>query len=73
MRENFVNYLGKRLDELEEMINKVFPLYYLKGWFKSWKQKRKQGFDNVEIWDLQITIAKFVLPRLKLFKETTPS
>lgn len=33
------------------------------------EQHEKDGFDNTEIWNLYITISKFILPRLKRFKE----
>lgn len=37
---------------------------------KKWKKQRKQrGFDSTELWNLDVTITKFVLPRLKAFKE----
>jgi hypothetical protein len=35
-----------------------------------WKQQRKErGFDDTELWSLDITIAEFVLPRLKAFRD----
>lgn len=37
-----------------------------------WAQERQeQGFDSTELWDLQITLAQFILPRLKAFKDNT--
>jgi len=33
------------------------------------KQILKQGFSDTEVWNLDTTIAKFVLPRLKRLKE----
>lgn len=37
---------------------------------KEWYNQRKEnGFDDTETWSLKTTIAKFVLPRLKWFKE----
>ena len=37
-----------------------------------YKQQRiKRGFDDTELWNLDSTILKFVLPRLKRFKECT--
>lgn len=33
------------------------------------KQRLERGFDDSETWSLDITIAKFILPRLKRFKE----
>lgn len=37
------------------------------------KQIKKRGFDDSELWNLDVTIAKFVLPRLKRFKEIITS
>lgn len=37
-----------------------------------WKQQREErGFDDTELWNLDSTIAQFILPRLKRFKEMT--
>ena len=33
------------------------------------KQRKKRGFDDTETWALDSTIARFILPRLKRFKE----
>lgn len=33
------------------------------------KQRIERGFDNSELWSLDVTIAKFILPRLKAFRE----
>lgn len=33
------------------------------------KQRKERGFDDRELWSLDHTIAKFVLPRLIAFKE----
>ena len=35
------------------------------------KQRIERGFDDTELWNLDSTILKFVLPRLKRFKECT--
>ena len=35
------------------------------------KQRLERGFDDTELWNLDMTILKFILPRLKLFKEKT--
>ena len=37
------------------------------------KDTKENGFDKSECWNLDITIAKFILPRLKYFKENTIS
>lgn len=37
---------------------------------KKWKkQRKKRGFDDTELWCLDCTIASFILPRLKVFRE----
>lgn len=33
------------------------------------KQRMERGFDDTELWNLDNTILKFVLPRLKAFKD----
>lgn len=33
-------------------------------------QRATRGFDNTELWNLDTTFSKFVLPRLKAFKDT---
>ena len=33
------------------------------------KQRAERGFDNTELWNLDVSIARFVLPRLKAFAE----
>ena len=35
------------------------------------EQIKERGFDDTEIWNLDLTIAKFILPRLVRFKEYT--
>jgi hypothetical protein len=35
------------------------------------KERIKYGFDESETWDLGGTIAKFIIPRLELFKKIT--
>lgn len=34
------------------------------------KQRIERGFDNSESWSFDVTIANFILPRLKAFKHT---
>lgn len=37
---------------------------------KKWaKQRKKRGFDDTETWSLDVTFAKFLVPRLKRFKK----
>ena len=41
---------------------------YEQGLRDKWKQQRlERGFDDTELWNLDVTIIKFVLPRLKAF------
>lgn len=35
-----------------------------------WKQRRIRGFDKSELYSLDMTISKFVYPRLKAFRDT---
>ena len=37
-------------------------------WQKYKEQRLSRGFDNSELWNLDTTIVKFVLPRLKVFR-----
>ena len=38
---------------------------------EGWKQQRaERGFDNTELWNLDVTIAKFLVPRLKAAKDS---
>lgn len=41
------------------------------NWREYEEQRRVRGFDDTETWSLDITIAKFILPRLKVFKDVT--
>lgn len=48
------------------------PLNFIKEipfQIKWWWQRRVRGWDDRDIWSLDITIAKFVLPRLKYLRE----
>lgn len=36
------------------------------------KQRIERGFDDSETWSLDCTVARFVLPRLKRFREIAP-
>jgi len=33
------------------------------------KQREERGFDDTELWNLDATIAEFILPRLKRFRD----
>ena len=37
------------------------------------KQRMQDGFDESELWSLNCTIARFILPRLRQFKEKSPA
>lgn len=37
------------------------------------KQRIERGFDDSETWSLRDTIGKFILPRLRRFREITPT
>ncbi len=39
--------------------------------YKWYRQRKKWGFDDRDTWSLDLSIAKFALPRLKRFKEVT--
>lgn len=44
----------------------------MRQWFRQWSwfwQRRRWGFDERELWSLDCTILKFVLPRLKVFRK----
>lgn len=42
-------------------------------WDEFEEQRLKRGFDDSELWNLYYTIAGFILPRLKAFREETVS
>lgn len=39
-------------------------------WEEYKKQRIERGFDDSELWSLDVTISKFILPRLKAFRDT---
>lgn len=41
----------------------------LKRGIKHWWQRNTRGFDDAELWNLDETVAEFMLPRLKAFRE----
>ena len=77
-----LNYFGYAFSNPEEDYNQKF-LKTKKGKKEIKKRKKynkklrkdikQNGFDKSECWNLDITIAKFILPRLKYFRETTIS
>ena len=46
--------------------------YLTKRTIRHWWQRRTRGWDDSELWCLDATIARFVLPRLKRFREVAP-
>jgi hypothetical protein len=54
---------------LEDSINFV-DIHFLQV-IRFWSQNIIRGFSDKELWDLDETFAKFMLPRLKRFKELT--
>lgn len=44
-------------------------IHYLHKRIKWWWQRRTRGFDDRELWNLDLTVAKFILPRLKQFSK----
>ena len=38
---------------------------------KMWYQKKTRGYSDIELWNLDITFAEWILPRLKEFKART--
>ena len=41
----------------------------IKTRIKHFYQRQTRGWDDSELWNLDVTIAKFILPRLKIFQE----
>ena len=46
--------------------------HFDKRHFLWWWQRRRRGFDDRELWSLDYVIAKFVYPRLRAFRDTSP-
>lgn len=65
--------VNKFVDNLLGKIPYGWRTYYkfhdIKTWFVSVYQKLRYGVSNKECWNLDHTITKFVLPRLKHFKK----
>ena len=48
--------------------------YKIEDWLfdiKMWLQKKFRGYSDVELWNLDWTFAKWMLPKLKMFREKT--
>jgi len=43
----------------------------IKRSIKFYLQRKKRGWDDGDTWSLDLTIAEFILPRLKRFREVT--
>ena len=56
-------------ERLQEKIKNL--VFLIKREVKFFYQRRVRGFDDSELWNLDFTISKFVLPRLKAFKKIT--
>jgi hypothetical protein len=54
-------------------IKKTNYFQKIKRTLKFFWQRRTRGFDDSETWNLDHRIAEFILPRLKLFREMSPS
>ncbi len=63
------------LEAIKELFSHIKRLEFrlIKRDFKLFKQRRTRGFDDSETWSLDHTIAKFALPRLKVFKNLDKS
>ena len=48
-----------------------FDWYLIKRWIRHKYQKSTRGFSNRDLWNLDKTIAIFILPRLKAFVESS--
>ena len=58
----------KRIKNNFSLVDKTFS----KTLRKKYKRQRKErGFDSTELWNLDTTLLRFLLPRLKAFEEET--
>lgn len=46
-----------------------WPEFLTKRYWRHWWQRRVRGWDDSDTWSLDLTMAKFILPRLKRYKE----
>lgn len=61
---------SKELDEaVERLFPRMTPWRRLKRAIRYWYQRRVRGFDDGDIWNLDVEVAKFVLPRLRRLVE----
>lgn len=54
------------MGKIQDLYEKTF---LFRRRIKHWWQRRTRGWDDSDTWSLDFTIAKFVLPRLKRFRE----
>ena len=47
----------------------MFDWYLIKRWWRFWFQRRRRGWDDSDTWSLDGVIARFVLLRLRRFRE----
>lgn len=47
----------------------TYSWYRIKRFWRYWWQRRTRGWDDTETWNLDHTIAKFIVPRLRKLKE----
>jgi len=70
--QKFFDDIDKEIEKTPIIIRKFYQLRtYVKSFLRTIKykfQKLNRGFSDNEIWDLDITISEFVLPRLRAFK-----
>ena len=75
-----LNYYGFAFDKPEKGFNKKYlkskkgikEIKKIKKYNKKHlKRLKKHGFDDTELWNLDVTISKFVLVRLKRFRQTS--
>lgn len=59
-----MNVFEELEQEMINLINKRNRFYRLKRYFKYLYQRWTRGFDDRELWNLDITIAKYIHPRL---------
>ena len=70
-----LNYFGSAFDPIDitgkKTLKKVKKAKKIKKRLK--KELKRDGYDSSELWDLDVTFAKFILPRLKGFRDRTIS
>ncbi len=61
-------------NKLAEELGKLLTMTWwkkIKRSVKFWWQRRTRGWDDSETWNMDLTFAEFILPRLKRFKILT--